>query len=53
LGKLTLLRDVPECDYVTISKMTPQTVAVTPAISCGLRSSVFRNVRLSSRVTNG
>ena len=52
-GKLTLLLGVSERYFATNSKMTPQTVAVTPAISCGLRSSLLRNTRLSSRVTNG
>jgi hypothetical protein len=51
--ELTLLRDVSMCYDVTSSNTTPQTVAVTPAISCGCRSSFLRNARLSSRVTNG
>ena len=50
---VTVLCDVSEYYYATNSKMTPQTVAVTPAISCGLRSSFLRNARLNSRVTNG
>jgi hypothetical protein len=51
-GKLTLLREVSEYYYATNSKMTPQTVAVMPAISCGLRSSFLKNAWLRSRVSN-